>query len=399
MIFWSAIALMLGIAIALVLWPLGRGSDVELVSEDSTSDEKMIVNPGSDGQDIAVFKDQLSEIERDLKRGVLNEQDAESARIEVSRRLIEASQQQNDANENTALSSGSSLMLRRVAALVALVGMPALAAALYLSQGNPAMPDQPLLARAPQNQPSGNTDIAGIVGQVETHLASNPDDAKGWAVLAPVYMRMKRYADAARAFENIIRLSGEDTERLSDLGEALVLSEQGMITARAQSLFEKSLALDETAVRPRYFLALGLGQEGNFSAAKTAWEELLEDATPQSAWAPGALEQLNIARAQLGLAPAEPENRAAAVMAMSKDEQQDMIAGMVAGLASRLEEDPNNLPDWLRLIRSYTVLGRTDEAIEALQKAQQTFEADQSALAQLAEIAAVTGLVEPASPN
>ncbi|MBL4647071.1 MAG: c-type cytochrome biogenesis protein CcmI, partial [Rhizobiales bacterium] len=291
------------------------------------------------------------------------------------------------------------LVFRRIAAVGAFIGIPILAAFLYISHGNPSEPDQPLLARAQQSPPTDKTEVASIVEQVETHLSSNPDDVKGWQVIAPVYMRMSRYADAVRAFESIIRLSGDDTERLSDLGEALVLNEQGMITARAQGIFEKSLALDKTAVRPRYFLALGLGQEGNYQAAKTAWEALLEDATPQSAWAPGALEQLNIARAELGLPKAEPDNKAAAVMAMSKDEQQDMIAGMVAGLASRLEEDPNNLPDWLRLIRSYGVLGRTEDAQAALQKALQTFETDQSALAQLAEIAAITGLTQPATSN
>lgn len=397
MLFWSAIAVMLGIAIALVLWPLGRSA--ESADPDDETADAALANPGSDGQDIAVFKDQLEEIERDLKRGVLNEQDADSARIEVSRRLIEASKRLEESSKETKNSGASGLVFRRIAAVGAFIGIPVLAAFLYISQGNPSEPDQPLLARAQQSPPTDKTEVASIVEQVETHLSSNPDDVKGWQVIAPVYMRMSRYADAVRAFESIIRLSGDDTERLSDLGEALVLNEQGMITARAQGIFEKSLALDKTAVRPRYFLALGLGQEGNYQAAKTAWEALLEDATPQSAWAPGALEQLNIARAELGLPKAEPDNKAAAVMAMSKDEQQDMIAGMVAGLAARLEEDPNNLPDWLRLIRSYGVLGRTEDAQAALQKALQTFETDQSALAQLAEIAAITGLTQPATSN
>lgn len=381
MLFWIAIAIMLGAAVLLALWPLSRGGN------SSDADENQPFQ-----HDIAVFKDQLGEIDRDLKRGVLNEADAESARAEVSRRLIEANAQ---AEQASAEGNGKSLALftRRAAAVFMIVMIPAVAAIIYLPLGNPDMPDQPLQARVEaQQRTTDNSQVLNLVEQVETHLSGNPDDAEGWEVVAPVYQRLGRYDNAARAFENIVRLRGESERRLSDLGEAIVLSQEGVITKRAQDLFERARELEPRAIRPRFFLALGLNQESKFQDAITAWENLLEEAIPESAWAPGALDQLNLARNELDLPPAEPMNAATEILSMSADEQREMISTMVEGLAARLEDDPDNLPDWQRLIRSYVVLERKQEAQTALKKAIGIFEADQGARDILSDLASSLGL-------
>lgn len=381
MLFWVVIAIMLGAAVLLALWPLSRR---EKASEPDDNQPFQ--------HDIAVFKDQLEEIERDLKRGVLNEADAESARAEVSRRLIEANAQAEDASIKDA-KKASAITARRLAAVFSLLVIPAVAAASYVMLGNPDMPDQPLLARMEaQQRNTDDSQILGLVEQVETHLSGKPDDAEGWEVVAPVYQRLGRFDDAARAFENIVRLRGESERRLSDLGEAIVLSKQGVITKRAQSLFEKARELEPSAIRPRFFLALGLNQESKFRDAMAAWEELLKEATPESAWAPGALDQLNLARNELELPPAEPMNPATEILSMSADEQREMIGSMVEGLAARLEDEPNNLTDWQRLIRSYVVLERREEAQGAFEKAFQIFEADQGARDRLSDLAGGLGL-------
>lgn len=381
MLFWVAIAIMLGAAVLLALWPLSRGG-----TTSDTADSEPFQH------DIAVFKDQLDEIDRDLKRGVLNGSDAESARAEVSRRLLEANAQAEEA-ASSGNEKSSMLLARRTAAVFTFITIPAIAAVSYVMLGNPNMPDQPLLARLEAQQPStDNSQVLNLVEQVETHLSSNPDDAEGWEVVAPVYQRLGRFDDAARAFENIIRLRGESERRLSDLGEAIVLSKEGVITNKAQGLFERATELAPRAIRPRFFLALGLNQESKFRDAMVAWENLLKEATPESAWAPGALDQLNLARNELELPPAEPMNAATEILSMSADEQTEMISSMVEGLATRLEDEPNNLPDWQRLIRSYVVLGRQGDAQAALENAIVIFEADQGARTTLGDLAKGLGL-------
>lgn len=381
MMFWIVVAIMIGCATGLAILPLLRRQKKSTGPEFSEFDG-----------DIAVFKDQLVEIDRDLKRGVLNESDAESARAEVSRRLIEASGKAK-TDSKSAASGKDRTLFRNLALIFAIVCVPAIATAMYFNIGNPNLADQPLQARLQAQQENGTDNkILDLVERVETHLSSNPDDADGWEVVAPVYQRLGRHDDSVRAFESLVRLRGESEERLSNLAEAIVLSQEGVITQRAETLFKRASALDETAVRPRFFLALGLNQESKFRDAISAWETLLEDATPQSAWAPGALDQLNLARNELGLPPAEPDNQAAAIMNLSQQEQQEMISAMVDGLAERLEDDPDNFADWQRLIRSYAVLGKSDQATAALKKAQGIFAADQGALVELGVLSRNLGI-------
>ncbi len=381
MMFWIVVAIMIVCATGLAILPLLRRE-----KDASASDITEF------GGDVAVFKDQLAEIDRDLTRGVLNESDAGSARSEISRRLIEASGKAKTVSDPTTSSNNRNLF-RNSALIFAGLCVPAIAAVMYVNIGNPNLADQPLLARL-EAQQENNTDnkILDLVERVETHLSTNSDDDDGWEVVAPVYQRLGRHDDAVRAYENLVRLRGESEDRLSNLGEAIVLSQEGVVTQRAETLFQRAFALDKTAVRPRFFLALGLNQESKFREAASAWEALLEDATPQSAWAPGALDQLNMARSELGLPPAEPDNQAAAIMNLSQQEQQEMISTMVAGLAERLEEDPGNMADWQRLIRSYTVLGQPDQAVAALKKAQSIFVADQGALGELGALSKNLGL-------
>src|SRR6202158_1567483 len=108
MTLWFVFALMTAAAIFAVLWPLGRAS-----------------RPQSDGSEAAVYKDQLAEIDRDVSAGLINPPEAEAARVEISRRLLAAADNQRDPP------SGSNVRLRRAAAVVALIGLPVVAVALY----------------------------------------------------------------------------------------------------------------------------------------------------------------------------------------------------------------------------------------------------------------------------
>src|SRR5690606_6791544 len=140
--------------------------------------------------DMAVYRDQLTEIDNDRSRGLIAGPEAEAARVEVARRLLAAS------DETVTESQPGSLGRRRAAAMLALAGLPAIAVSLYFLIGSPAQPGAPLAARMEKTAPS--QDVAMLLGRVEAHLAGNPDDARGWELLAPVYLRMGRTADAVK---------------------------------------------------------------------------------------------------------------------------------------------------------------------------------------------------------
>src|ERR1700681_86064 len=127
MTLWFLFALMTALAVFAVLWPLGRSRE-----------------PAPSGSDVAVYRDQLQEIDRDRAAGLIPEEEAQAARVEVSRRLLSAA---DAAEAETRGSPGADLWRRRAAALAALIVLPLGAGGLYLSLGSPALARQALANR------------------------------------------------------------------------------------------------------------------------------------------------------------------------------------------------------------------------------------------------------------
>ncbi len=343
--------------------------------------------------EVAIYRDQLGEVDRDLARGLIADPEATAARTEIARRLIHA-------NDDDRQAATPALGRRRISTIAALTVLPALALGLYLYEGSPFLPDEPLSARLAA--PIDKQDVATLVARVEAHLAANPEDGHGWEVLGPIYMRVGRYDDAIRAFSNAIRILGSSANLEADLGEAIVRNNKGMVTADAQAAFERANKLDEKAVRPRFYLALGLSQEGKKDAAITAWKSLLQGAPEGAAWVAIARRALASLEGKEGggdsaTAATAPGPSAADVQAasqMTPEQRLTMINGMVAQLAQKLESDPGDAEGWARLIRSYMVLKRTDDARAALDKAHTALAGDSAKLAVVDDAARGLGLMK-----
>jgi cytochrome c-type biogenesis protein CcmH len=390
MTLWMAFLLMTAAAVFAVLWPLSRRRDTAQAE------------PG----DVAVYRDQLEEIARDRAAGRIAETEAEAARVEVSRRLIAAADAPRVAPVKPADASDMAPWPRRIAALAVLIVLPLGCGALYLKYGSPQMPAQPLAARMepqPGQQPTGQQPINELVTRVESHLERNPEDGQGWEVVAPVYMRLGRYADAVRARQNAVRLLGASAEREADLGEAMVAAGNGIVTADAKAAFDRALARDAKDIKARYFIGLAAEQDGRRDEAAKLWAAMVADAPSDAPWL-GFVRQ---ALARVGgtvpapaqspttAAPAAPGPSAADVAAareMSEGDRNEMIRGMVARLADRLRDQPNDVEGWLRLLRAYMVLGQREKAMEAVEDARRTFSGDPDKRRQIDELAKGLGL-------
>lgn len=350
MIFWFFIIALTASAVLAVLLPVAR-------------------RPArlSDGQrhDREVYVDQLAELEREKADGRIAPEEAEAARAEIARRLLAG-----DAQAERAAGSGDSPFRRRFAALVALTALPVLAIATYSLLGSPNLPSMPLQARL--TAPQSGQDVMVMVAQVEKHLAENPEDGQGWEVLGPVYMRLERPREAAIAFRNAVRLLGSAADREANLGEALVAIENGMVTREARQAFERSVRQDPAGVKARFYLAIASEQEGKREEAAAAFRKLLADAPPNAPWRPFAEQAL--ARVGGTPQPGPTREQVEAAGEMSEADRRQMIEGMVAGLAEKLEQDPSNPEGWVRLVRAYMVLERHDEALEAAGKALKSLE-------------------------
>ncbi|MGB3389830.1 MAG: c-type cytochrome biogenesis protein CcmI [Pseudaminobacter sp.] len=344
--------------------------------------------------DLAVYRDQLAEVDRDAARGLIQPADAEQARAEIARRILKA----DSLGDRTANKARWSLA-GRVLGGVAVLLVPLSSWGLYAALGSPDVPSQPLQARLMQNPTDSSVDE--LIARAEGHLASNPQDGRGWDVLAPIYLRLGRYEQAVTAYRNAIRLEGASALREAGLGEALTNAGGGVVSSGAQQAFERALILEPTQPKARFFLAVALLQDGKEAEAIQAWEAMGADLQETSPWREPVAQALAEARNRIAATdakepaagPTQAEMEAAA--SMSSGDRQAMIETMVAGLDQKLRENPQDTDGWMRLVRSYVVLGKTQEAREALDRGLEALGAATDNGRKLSELA--TGLGIPVS--
>jgi len=341
---WMVLALMTIAAVATVVWPLARRRNAARAA---------------DPNDLAVYRDQLAELERDRAAERIGVAEAEAARVEISRRLLAAA----DRLEGNGTLGGAGERPRRFAAAAALVALPLGAIAFYLAIGSPGLPGEPLSTRiaAAHNDNS----VQALFARVEAHLEQHPDDGRGWEVVAPIYMDLGRYDDAVKARDNAVRLLGATAEREAYLGEALTAAANGVVTAEAKAAFDRAIERDRGDPTARFYQGLAAEQDGSSEDAKRIWRALLADAPEGAQWA--GFVRAALARVEGSGAPTA--GRAQAVTGVGDNA---MIRGMVERLATRLRENGADPDGWVRLARSYKVMGdqaRMDAAIADARRA------------------------------
>jgi cytochrome c-type biogenesis protein CcmH len=187
--------------------------------------------------------------------------------------------------------------------------------------------------------------------------------------------------------------------------EAMVLAEDGRLTPETTGLFQDVAEADPTNVQARYYIGLGLAQQGKTRDALQAWVDLKALAPADAPWLAMVDEQIENVRRELKISADTVKPSAAALELakrqppaaqtpaaggtpprgpsaadveaagqMTDAERGKMIQAMVARLAERLKQNPDDLEGWQRLARAYQVLGETDKAkdaqarVEALEK-------------------------------
>lgn len=346
MSFWVAAIVLTAIAVLAVLAPLSRRRAPPVVPA---------------ANDIEVYRDQLAELDRDAERGLIGAAESEEARAEIGRRILRLAR-----SDGPAAGSRSNAFASRAVAFAAVLSVPLVSWGLYALIGSPDLPSQPLAARLSTDP--ANAPIEELVARAEAHLAANPDDGHGWEVLAPVYFRIGRHADAVNAYRQAIRLVGDSATRQSGLGEAIAAEAGGLIGDEAQAAFRRAVALDAKDAKARFYLASALAQQNRIAEAADAWKAMRQDLPADSPWLGAVDEALAEAARRTATADAPGPSRAdvEAASEMSAADRDAMISGMVAKLDAELRENPQNPEGWQRLVRSYIVLGRQDEARDAL---------------------------------
>ncbi len=409
--FWiAAVTLALGVA-GVVLAPLARGS---ARSERRAS------------YDMQVYRDQLREIDADVARGVLTEDEAAAVRVEISRRLLGAA----DAEAAEAAVVDAPRGFSRAAAIALAVAIAAAAGALYSQIGAPGRADLPLAVRlediarqranlpsqaeveaiaaagaataadtpAPAADPNAPPDELALVDQLRSVLAARPDDLEGHRLLARSEAALGNWREARAAQERVVTLLGSAVtpQDRVDLAELMVIAANGYVSPEAET--NLSLALEGAPDNPvaRYYSGLASLQNGRPDLAYQLWSRLLTEGPADAPWITQIASQIDEVAMLAGqAAPVAPSRGdVAAAEAMTEADRAAMISGMVAQLSDRLAAEGGPPEDWAQLIRSLGVLGRAGEAEAIFREARDTFAADPDALALLRDTAKEAGVAE-----
>lgn len=416
--FWAPATLMSLIAIGLSVLGLMRGARD---NGGGTTDDA----PEAPRREMRVYAEQLREIERDLARGVVSADEAERLRTETARRLL-------DADRNAVAHTAKSGLAAKGVAMAMALAAPALAIAIYFQIGAPSYADMPLAQRfedaretresrpsqseleaevaaqlAQADRPEPDPQYVALMEQLRAVVAERPDDQRGLRLLAVNEGNMGNFAASAAAWIALIEAQGDQVpvEDLESLSEAMIQAAGGLVSPQTEVILERILRRDPRNGLARYYLGLMFAQTERPDLTFRLWRGLLEDSAPDDPWVPpirGTIEELaGIAGVRYSLPPLEntgargPSAEDIANAAdMTPEERQEMIGGMVEGLAARLANEGGPPQDWARLINALGMLGQTERARGIWREAQTVFGDRPEALAPIAAVARQLGMSE-----
>ncbi|MGD8842142.1 MAG: c-type cytochrome biogenesis protein CcmI [Gammaproteobacteria bacterium] len=256
LIFATLVTLLLLLALAMLVTPLLRKTVPQSVVERSEAN-------------LQILRDQVAELEADLRNGTLSQQQYEVARSELERRVLEESEEGDAGAQRT---PGAS---RWVTPLLIAVLVPLAAVGMYGYLGEPEGLDVQAYL---QEQAAAITpdDVARMTGQLEEHLAANPDDAEGWAMLGRVRRAMQQYEASAEAWKNASRLLPDDATVLANYAEALGLAASGDLSGEPTRLLARALEMDPQDAKALALSGSAAFAREDYQSAIGYWGRLLE---------------------------------------------------------------------------------------------------------------------------
>jgi len=367
---WIAAAVMTLVVLAALLLPLMKRR-----KDDD--------GPTRSDFDLTVYKDQLLEIEKDLDRGVLSQDQAMAARVEIERRMLATTEGNEDAPATNKSAPGWLIA-------VILVMVPVGAVALYLNLGQPKMKDLPYASRD-QQQPQmaakadRRTQIEKMIVQIEQRLKTEPNNPRNWAMLGQANQMIGNFKESIQAYEKLVAMTKRNPDALMVLGEALFVEAGEVVTPRAVKLFKEAKKGAPRNPMTYYYLGMERQMANDPQGALDEFSGLLTISPSDGEWVATIQARMKAIAQSSGLdvpvvemlpplskqkakIPALSQDQIDAAQGMSAGDQQTMIRAMVARLADKMKKNPNDLQGWKRLANAYGVLG--DQAKQAEAEAQ-----------------------------
>ncbi|MDE0532418.1 MAG: c-type cytochrome biogenesis protein CcmI [Albidovulum sp.] len=371
--------------------------------------------------DIAFYKQQLRELDREIGRGIVSPDDAEASKLEISRRILEADKiARGELPPKAAPAYATAACIAAVFALLVPGGLY-----LYGKLGRPGMSDLPHAQRienakkfrldrptqenfvaslSPRLQDESKFDpqYLALVERLREAVATRPGDLEGLRLLATHESFLGNFTAATEAMEQVLSLRGDRAgcDEHGDLAEYMIQSAEGYVSPEAESALETCLSMDAFDPRARYYMGLMHAQTGRPDIAFEVWRELLERGPLDSYWQQAIESQIAHIAELAGIQFQLPQRRLpgpsaddiAAASEMDPSDRAAMIEGMVSSLESRLAEEGGSVDEWIRLIRSLGVLGQIERAAAARKAANEAFFGNEEELESIARAAREFGL-------
>ncbi|MGR3502914.1 c-type cytochrome biogenesis protein CcmI [Pseudaestuariivita sp.] len=400
--FWLATGLLVLVACAIVVLALRRGSD-----------------EGAQDFDVQVYRDQLTEVDRDLARGVLGAEDAERVRTEISRRILAA-----DAGRQ-GLNAGPSSSVNWAVGGVLACAIAGGTYYTYVTIGAPGYGDfglehrLALAAEFKETRPSqaeaeadipppavvdASEQVLGLVQQLREVVADRPTDLRGHQLLVQYEGALGNYRAAYEAQDKVLEIKG-DAVTAADIAtkaELMILAAGEYVSPEAEAVLNEALTLNSTLGSARYYYGLMYLQTGRADLTFRFWSDLLERGPEEAPWIPPIRAQIESIAAQAGerYTPPAPDRDLRgptqddidAAEDLTPEERMEMIRGMVGRLSDKLATEGGTPQEWAQLIRSLVVIGDIGQARAVWDNAQEVFADTPGALVPIQRAAQLSGI-------
>ncbi|HTM62240.1 MAG TPA: c-type cytochrome biogenesis protein CcmI [Burkholderiales bacterium] len=246
-VFWLIATVFAAGALAYVLRPLLRRMGAQEVKRSDAN--------------VAIYKDQLRELDAELAAGTLTPQDHSRARLELEQRLLE----DVPAVEVERAAAGG-----RRAALVVGIAVPVLAVAVYFTTGAPGA----LSPRPHEVEPTAEQ-INGMVARLAAKLRENPDDADGWKLLGRSYMVLGKFPEAVAAYAKAAEKSPRDAQLLADFADALAMTRGEKLAGEPEQLVLRAIQVDPNNLKALALAGTAAYERQDFAKAAEFWGRML----------------------------------------------------------------------------------------------------------------------------
>ncbi len=290
-LFWLLCAGMVAIALAFVLPPL-----LERAPKNAADGKKEA--------NLEIYRDQLSELEADLRNGIISPEQYQQDRDEIERRLLDDVSLADELTQTKTKSMASG----RGPAYAVTLGVPVIAVALYLLLGNSAVwsgaattaPQAPFAGRPQGNGQMSQPAIEANVASLAKRLEQNPADVEGWIMLARSQIALQKYADASNAYAKATTLKTNDADLLADYAFAMAMANGRQLQGQPFEIVRKALQIDPQNVKALELAGSAEFEAKNYKRAIDYWQKVLAKTPVDSELARTVTQNINEAKTLAG---------------------------------------------------------------------------------------------------